>query len=176
MQVAQRIHHVRVVPLACPSTDVFHPFDRRHQRPSIETGPRDGVKGIGDREDACSERNDIALQTGRITRPIPTLMVVPHERRNLSQGGMLRDHVCPDIGVSSHDLPLLLSQWPWLVEDVVTNTNLAKVVEGPRRSYQLNLAIAELEPFAQMAGELSDSDGVRLRVTIPRVKGLRCQL
>src|SRR5437660_12878034 len=141
MQLAQRIHHIRVVPLTCPTTDVFHPFDRSDQRPPIETSPGDRVERTGHRENACPERDDIPLETGGIARPIPALMVVPHERSNLSQRGVLRDHVCPNIGVSSHDLPLFFRQWARLVEDFVTNSDLAEVMEGRGGAYQLHFAI-----------------------------------
>src|SRR5437667_8276446 len=106
MDLPQRIDHVWVVPMARPFADVFDGLDWGHQRWPVKTGTRDGVKGISDRQDSRPERNDFALESSWISTAIPSLMMVTDDGSHFCKSGVLRDHVCSDVGVTPHDLPL----------------------------------------------------------------------
>src|SRR5438445_12881822 len=86
---------------------------------------------------------------------------------------MLSDHVGSDVGVPAHDLPLFLSQRPWLVEDVISNAYLAEIVQRPGSPDELALAIAELELFAEFARKLRYADRVLLCIAVARYESLR---
>ena len=50
-----------------------------------------------------------AFQSGWMAAAIPALVVVAHKRGNGGQGRMPADHVSPNVGVTPHNLPLLLT-------------------------------------------------------------------
>jgi hypothetical protein len=56
-------------------------------------------------------------------------MMVPNERRNLRQRGVLGDHVSADVRVTPHYFPFLFAQRSRLVENVVSNPDLAQIVK-----------------------------------------------
>jgi len=61
---------------------------------------------------------------------------------------MLGDHVGSNVWVSPHNLPLLLGEWPRLVEDVVPDADLAEVMKRTRRSKEFAFTIAQVEMVA----------------------------
>jgi hypothetical protein len=64
---------------------------------------------------------------------------------------MLGDHIRPNVGMASHDLPLVLAQWSWLVEYVIADSDLPEVMQGTGRSNELHLAISKLKVFSKPA-------------------------
>ena len=87
-------------------------------------------------------------------------MVVPHQRGDLSQSRVLRDHVRADVRVPAHDLPLVVGQGPGLVEDVVPDSDLAQVVERARSAQQLALTIPKVEVLTEPTCHVGDADGM----------------
>src|SRR4029077_3271807 len=101
-------------------------------------------------------------------------MVVAHKRGDLGEGGVLSNHVRPDVRVPPHDLPLLFRQRAWLVEDVIANSDLAEVVQRASGADELALPIAELKLLTQSTRKLRYTNRMRLRVPIASVQGLCC--
>jgi hypothetical protein len=56
-------------------------------------------------------------------------MVMTYKWSDLGKGRMLGNHVGAYIWMTTHDLPFVIGEWAGLVEDVVSNTNLSKVVK-----------------------------------------------
>src|ERR1700687_1229009 len=128
MEDAECIHHVGVVPVIGPPTDVFYPFDWSHQRRSIQTRASDGVVRVGNSQNPSAKGDDIPLKACRVASTIPALMVVPDDGGYRRERRVLRDHVRPNIRVAAHYLPLLLVQWSRFVQDVISNADLSKIV------------------------------------------------
>src|SRR5258708_16599692 len=89
---------------------------------------------------------------------------------------MLGDHIGTDVWVTAHDFPLFLTQGPGLIEYVVPNSYLPKIVQGAGCPNQLALSVAELKAFTQRARQLRDSDRVGFGITIASVESLTSQL
>src|SRR5487761_69614 len=89
---------------------------------------------------------------------------------------MLGDHVSTHTWMEPHDLPLIVCQWPRLVEDVVTNTDLPQVMQGPCRAEVLTFAVAKIQMLTETEGELSYFFGMGLGVLVSRVECLGGQL
>jgi len=86
--------------------------------------------------------------------------MVPNQGGHLRKGGMLSDHVCPDIGVPSHDFPFRLGQWAGLIQNVVAYADFPQIVERASSSNQLDIAIAKLEAFSEVSCKLSNTNGM----------------
>src|SRR5439155_17631966 len=97
-----------------------------------------------------------------ITRPVPTLVVMPHKRCDFCECRMLSDHVRADVRMAPHDLPLLLTERPRLVQNVVANANLAEAVYRSRCPDQLDLTIAQLQLLSQPPVQIGLSNVMRL--------------
>src|SRR5258708_9079884 len=89
---------------------------------------------------------------------------------------MLGDHIGTDVWVTAHDFPLFLTQGPGLIEYVVPNSYLPKIVQGAGCPNQLALSVAELKVFTQRARQLGDSDRVGFGITIASVETLSSQV
>ena len=74
--------------------------------------------------------------------------MVTHKRGHLGKGRVLGDHVRPDVRVPAHDLPLLFGKRSGVVEDVVTNADLAEVVQRCSRSNEFDFPVTQLQPLA----------------------------
>src|SRR5690242_17237544 len=117
VELSKCIDDVGVVPLTGTPTDVFNPLDRGHQGPSVKTSAGDRVVRVSYRENARAEGNDVPLETRRISGPVPSFVMVSHDRGDFGERGMLGDHVGADVRMASHDLPFLFSQRTGLVEN-----------------------------------------------------------
>ena len=99
----------------------------------IRAGRPNGVKGIGDGNDASAQRDCFALQTVRIARTVPPFVVVADV---LSHGegklDLLQDLVTCRC-VHLHLLEFLLAQLSRFVEDVVVDGQLSDVVQQGAR-------------------------------------------
>src|SRR5712691_6184302 len=176
MNVPQCVDDVGVVPVVRTTADVLDSFNGRHQRLPIQTRSSYGVKGVRHSQNAGSEWDHVAFQAGWITGTVPALMVVSDKRCNLGQRGVLRYHVRPDVRVPPHDLPLLLGQRAWFVENVVANSDLAEVVQGSSGADELAFPITQFQLLAQFSSKLGHANRVRFCVTIPSVQRLGSQI
>src|SRR3954453_11114809 len=103
MDFTKGVNYVRVIPMAGSAAYVLHTFNWGHHRPSIQSSAGDCVERISYRQNPRSERNDISPKTHWVACSIPSLVMVPHKRRNLLQCGVLGNHVRADVGVPPHD-------------------------------------------------------------------------
>src|SRR5258708_7873820 len=154
VQFPERVDDVGVVPMVCPPADVFHALDWSHQRRSVETSAGDSVVRVRDRQDSCAKRSNVALETGRIARPVPALMVVADDRRHLRERRVLSNHVRPDVGMASHDLPFVFAEGSGLIQYVIADADLPEVMERACSSDQLAFAVTQFEMLPQFAGQL----------------------
>jgi hypothetical protein len=72
-----------------------------------------------------------------------------HDRSHLSERGMLRDHVRPDVRMPTHDLPLFFAERSGLIENIVAHTYLPEVMKSAGSADELAFRIAELKMFAE---------------------------
>src|SRR5437879_10946928 len=176
MNLTEGVNYVGVIPSVRPATDVVNAFQRSHQRLPIQARTCNSVEGIRYCKNARSKWNYITYQASWISRAVPPFVMVPHERCYFSKRRVLSDHVRPNIRVPAHDFPLILRQRTGLVQYVVADSNLPKVMKRSCRSYEFALPVAKFKLLSDSFSEFRDTDRVRLRVTVASIHGLRGQI
>src|SRR5439155_25517759 len=69
----------------------------------------DEIERLGHRDYARAHWYYIASQSGWIAAAIPALVVMAHKRRSGGQGWVPSNQVSSDVGVTSHECPLVLT-------------------------------------------------------------------
>ncbi|MDF2757802.1 MAG: DNA-binding response regulator, partial [Thermomicrobiales bacterium] len=113
----------------------FRQLGNRHiyrKRGTIDTIRRHGVKRIGHGDDASAQRNALALETIRVSRTVPPLMMVPDGIDAVFVGLETADDVGADGRVLLDLLTFLVAQLPWLFQGAIPRANLAQVVDMSR--------------------------------------------
>src|SRR3954471_15903183 len=105
--------------------------DRLVERPAAAVGAvaRDGVDGVGHREDARPQRDAVLLQAGRIAAAVPALVVVQHDVDGTVEERDRVEDPRPGLRVAAHQRPLRVRQRPRLLQDRVGHRELADVVQ-----------------------------------------------
>ena len=85
----------------------------------VASSVRDGVEGVGDRDDARLQRNVAAAQAARISAPVPSLVVREHAVGELGIEGVERsEDVGAELRVRDDQRALLLGELLVVVDDV----------------------------------------------------------
>ena len=79
----------------------------------------DGVVGIGERDDAGTQRDGLAAQAIGVAGAVPALVVVADDRREVARQSQRVADALADLGVLAHDAELVVGERPRLVEDVL---------------------------------------------------------
>ena len=120
------------------------PANRRHRlgvahRGVVRAIRRQRVEVVDHREDPRAERYLFALQTVRITLPVPPLMVREDERGHRVGEGHGGDDLRADLRVDLHLPELFLREGARLRQDVLGHRELADVVQQCGRAHALHL-------------------------------------
>ena len=105
----------------------------------------DRIEGVGDRDDAGTERDLLIRDARGVTAAVEALVMVEHNRRQpwvtqrLHQFGAILD-------MSPHDGLLGLRQGSVLLQDLGRGVELADIVQERRRLNQRDLSSAVLHP------------------------------
>ena len=88
-----------------------------------------GIEGVGHREDARAEGNELAPEGGRVAGAVPALVVVVDDGHGAPEEGDALDEAAPQLRMGAHDLPLVHAEAAGLEQDAVGDADLADVVE-----------------------------------------------
>ena len=114
-------------------------------RPLVRPIAGHGVVGVGDGDDARTERDLVAAQPERIAVAREPLMVVEDERHGLAQGGGLLEDDLGDPGVLDDGPPLGAREGGRLREDLGRDGDLADVAQQGRDPDPVDLGLGQLE-------------------------------
>src|SRR2546421_12681174 len=98
--------------------------------------------------------------------------MVAHQRRSGSQSRVPSNEVSPNVGVTPHDFPLVLTQWSGLVEDVVSDADHAEIVQFACHAYEFDISTAQIELLRQQRGEFCHTSTVACDRQVTGVKSL----
>ena len=145
--------------------------ERLVERPRglVDAGRQHRVERVGDMDDPRAERDLLALQTVGVAGAVEALVMVADCRNGVSEEAEPVDNPCTLVGVTPHQLPLLLGQARRLQQDRVRDRELADVVEERGVAKQIELHVREPELAADRKRKLLDPARVTGRVGVPRV-------
>src|SRR6476620_6286132 len=83
------------------------------------------------------------------------------------------EHPKADLRVALEHEPLRVAQRAGLAKDLLRNGELAKIVQSPCETCELDLLHVEPEPLRDLRGELADPVGVSAGVRVARVDRFR---
>lgn len=136
----KRLKHLRVERLASfPTEHVDRIFNA--DRLVVRSLRHERIEVIDDREDAGTDRYLLALQTSRIARAVPPLVVVADERRDWVGEGHHLDDVGAHLRMGLDSLELLTGEAPRFRQDVLGNGDVADVVQQRGGFHALNLVV-----------------------------------
>ena len=140
----------------------------------VTTTVRDGVKGIGECDDAGGERNAPTLQPPRIPVAVPVLVMREHTRGKLwIEGHEWRQHLRAARGVGRDGLPLARRQVSVVVNDVEQRfVNLADVVKERDALDGASLVVVELRGLGECNGIGGNTTHVGAGLRVVRVDGI----
>ena len=126
----------------------------RRARLAVELARRHDLDGVGDRDDACAERDVGAGDAVRVAEAVPPLVVVTHDRPRRREQVERLEELVADLGMRLDDPPLLVVERRRLEQHPVRDADLADVVEDRSEADRLDLLLGKLE-------QLRDPDGER---------------
>ena len=129
--------------------------------------------GVDDQDDPRLERDVRAGEPVGVAAAVPVLVAVADD---LAHVGEARDR-CQDplaeLGMLLHDPVLLRRERPLLREYVRGDADLPDVVHQRAELEALESRRVELELFADGEGEIGDRPGMRRRLLVARLQGVR---
>ena len=131
----------------------------RHQRVEI----------VDDRQDACAERDVLALQPGGIPLAVPALVMAEDQRRHRVRERDGADDVGADLRVRADLLELFGRERPRLRQDVLGHGQLADVVQQRGRLDSLDVVLGHPERAGERRGVQLHAPDVGLRGLVLRV-------
>ena len=141
----------------------------RHAR-SIRAVRGQRIEAVHDRQDACADGYVRSPEPVGISRAVPVLVVVPHDRDDRIREVDRREDLGADRRVQLHLLELGGRQLARLVEDVLGHRDLAGVVQQPARLDRLQrLLVGDPQLARQADGCALHSTDVAVRDFVFRI-------
>src|ERR1700690_1295529 len=117
----------------------------------------DGIEGIGDGEDACAERNFVALETAGIAAAIEVFLVGINDVASFDEERNFPEHLVAVIAVLAHDLFFFLVQLSGFEQNAIRNGDLANVVKKRATSDHVDLLFRQPHLFRDCNREGGDA-------------------
>ena len=122
----------------------------------------EGVKHIGNRHDACCQRNGLAHQALGVATAVPFFVVAQrHFMRQGQHAATVRaNDFSADFRVAAHHVPFLGRELAGLLQDGVGNANFAHVVHGRGVQQVVRPLRMAARRQCQQAGKVAHADDV----------------
>src|SRR5581483_2472823 len=117
----------------------------------------DGVERVADGDDARAERDFLAGEPVRVTRPVEALVARTDERPEVGESRSGGEDPLADDRMPAHEVPLLVSQRPGLLDDSLRDRDLADVVQLRSPANARGLLLVQAETPCDRLGKLADA-------------------
>src|SRR5678815_1347190 len=104
---------------------------------------------IGDRKDACTERDLSSAETARVSESVPAFMMAKHEIVDRTGEWNVAQDLGSDARMNLDALELLRRQCGRFRQNVLGNRQVADVVQQGRGPYRLHICIGHSSCFGQ---------------------------